>query len=52
MGSAFAKDAAEDLGNGENELAVRDVVADGSGSDRLEVGMGEGQAGLCTSTTP
>jgi hypothetical protein len=31
MGSAFAKDAAQDLGDGEDELAVGDFVADGSG---------------------
>ena len=29
--AAFAEDAAEDLGDGEDELAVRDFVADGGG---------------------
>jgi len=29
--AAFAKDAAEDLGDGEDELAVRNLVADGGG---------------------
>ena len=31
VGAAFAEDAAEDLGDGEDELAVGDVVADGTG---------------------
>jgi hypothetical protein len=31
MGSAFAEDAAENLGNGEDKLAMRDFVADGGG---------------------
>ena len=29
--AAFAEDAAEDFGDGEDELAVRDFVADGGG---------------------
>ncbi|MCU0777738.1 MAG: hypothetical protein MUF86_08730 [Akkermansiaceae bacterium] len=41
--AAFAEDAAEDFGDGEDVLAVRDFVADGGGDQGVDLTLGKGE---------